>query len=282
MGVVLSLVAALCYGSSDFIAGIGGRRGDTGAVALIAQPIGLLAAVVALLAAPAHAPSTAALWWGALSGVGSGIGTLALYRGLAVARMSVVAPLSGVLTAALPVVVGFLLGDRLSALSWIGVILAVPATLLVSLHPGARTATHTGRRVGIGYGLLAGAGFAVLFIGLAQAGSASGSWPLIPGQLVSVAIIAAYVVAKRPYPARSAWSRSARSGLAAGVLAGVANLSYLAATGSGQLAVIAVLTALYPAVTVLLARLIENERWERLQIAGMLGAVVAVVLISAG
>ena len=116
MGVLLALLAALCYGSSDFTAGAGGRRSDPSAVTVIAQPFGLLAAAVAVIALAARSPTPHALWWGALSGVGSGVGTVSLYRGLAVARMSVVAPLSAVLSAALPALAGLLLGEHLKRL----------------------------------------------------------------------------------------------------------------------------------------------------------------------
>ena len=106
MGVLLALLSALCYGSSDFTAGIGGRRSDPSAVTVIAQPFGPIAAAVAVVALAARSPMPHALWWGALSGVGSGVGTVSLYRGLAVARMSAVAPLSAVLSAALPALAG--------------------------------------------------------------------------------------------------------------------------------------------------------------------------------
>lgn len=279
MGVLLSLVAAVCYGTSDFAAGIGGRRGDAGAVAIIAQPLTLVAAVVAVLVASAPAPTAGALWWGAVAGIGSGIGTLALYRGLATARMSVVAPLSGVLTAALPVVVGAFLGDRLPWLSWVGVAVAVPAALLVSLHPGADgRAQHSG----VAEGIIAGVGFAVLFIALAQAGTDAGAWPLVPTQAVSVVVVVAAALPPGRRPAREAWEPSLRPGLLSGVLGGLAALAYLFATGFGQLAVVAVITALYPAVTVLMARFIEKERWARLQVVGLVGAIAAVVLIGVG
>lgn len=103
---------------------------------MIAQPLGLVAAAVAVIALAARSPTLHALWWGALSGVGSGVGTVSLHRGLAVARMSVVAPLSAVLSAALPAVTGLLLGNRLTALSWAGIVVAMPAVTLVSWQPG--------------------------------------------------------------------------------------------------------------------------------------------------
>lgn len=295
MGVLLSLVAALCYGTSDFAAGVGGRRGDSTAVAAIAQPIALLASLVAVAVVP-MAPTFPALAWGVVAGIGSGVGTLALYRGLAVARMSVVAPLSGVVTAAVPAVTGALLGDTLSVLTWVGVGIAVPAALLVSLQPApvaapsptgasspvdAAAAASADRRGGVGYGILAGLGFAVLFIALSRAGTHAGAWPLVPTQLVSVIVILIVAAAGRR-ASREAWRRSLRPGLLCGVLSGVASLAYLSATGFGQLAVVAVITALYPAATVLLARIIEHEHWGRLQMVGLGCAALAVALTAIG
>jgi drug/metabolite transporter (DMT)-like permease len=280
MGVLLALLSALCYGSSDFAAGVAGRRGHPAAVAAIAQPFGLIAAAAAVLALAPRSPTAGALWWGALSGVGSGVGSVALYKGLAVARMSVVAPLSAVLSAAIPALVGIALGEHLKPLAWVGIAAALPAIALVSLPGGAEQ--HGSRRAGIVAGLVAGAGFALLFIGLDRAGTSAGAWPLLPGQAVAAASVIGWAVTARPRPDKKDWSRVWRLGVTTGVLGGIANLLYLAATGAGQLAVVAVVTALYPAVTVLLARLTLDERWSRLQIAGLVSSALAVAAISVG
>jgi drug/metabolite transporter (DMT)-like permease len=277
MGVLLALLSALCYGSSDFTAGVGGRRSDPSAVTVVAQPFGLIAAAVAVIALAARTPTPHALWWGALSGVGSGVGTVSLYRGLAVARMSVVAPLSAVLSAALPALAGLLLGEHLKVLAWAGIAVALPAVALVSLQPAGQQGS---RRAGIVTGIIAGAGFALLFIALDRAGTSAGAWPLLPGQAVAAMIVLAWAAPTRNRPSRKAWSQAWRIGVAAGVLGGIANLLYLAATGAGQLAIVAVVTALYPAVTVLLARLTLHERWSRLQIIGLAASTVAVAAIS--
>jgi drug/metabolite transporter (DMT)-like permease len=277
VGVLLASLSALCYGSSDFTAGVGGRRSDPAAITVIAQPFGLIAAAVALAVLGARSPTAHALWWGALSGVGSGVGTVSLFRGLAIARMSVVAPLSAVLSAALPALAGFLLGEHLRVLAWAGIVLALPAVALVSLQDDDR---HGSRRAGILTGLIAGAGFALLFIALDRAGTSAGAWPLLPGQAVAVVIVLAWAAPPRNRPGRKTWSQAWRLGVAAGVLSGIANLLYLAATGTGQLAIVAVVTALYPAATVLLARLTLHERWSRLQIIGLIASAVAVAAIS--
>jgi drug/metabolite transporter (DMT)-like permease len=189
--------------------------------------------------------------------------------------MSVVAPLSAVLSAALPAVAGLLLGNHLPPLAWAGIVIAFPAIALVSVPP---TAGHRSRRTGIA----AGAGFALLFIALDRAGTAAGAWPLLPGQAAAALIVVAWVLRARNRPPAEAWPRAWWIGVTAGLLSGLANLLYLAATGGGQLAIIAVVTALCPASTVLLARILLHERWTRSQIIGLIAATAAVAAITIG
>src|SRR6266702_3696437 len=94
IGILLGLAAALSYGASDFMGGIGGRRASVGSVVLVQQPFALLATIIVWAVYRPSGPTAGALGWGALSGLGNGLGTVALYRGLALGRMSVVAPLS--------------------------------------------------------------------------------------------------------------------------------------------------------------------------------------------
>jgi uncharacterized membrane protein len=276
VGVVLALLSALAYGTSDFVAGSGARRSSVGRITLIAQPFGLLTAAVAVAVFPADPPSTGALLWGALSGVGSGLGTVALYQGLAVGRMGVIAPLSAVVTAVVPAVVGLASGERLSVIALVGLGLAVPAVALVSAQ---RDPAAPGRS-GAVWGALAGGGFALMFVALDRAGTDAGAWPLLPGQAVAVVVVLPFAV--RLLGATARWGDAAAPGVVAGLLAGTANLLFLAATGAGDLAVVAVLTALYPAVTVVLARSVLGERWTTPQVVGLVAAAVAVALITVG
>ena len=279
MAILLSLLSALAYGASDFGAGLASRSFAAGPVALIEQSLGLATALVALVLFGGHGATVAVLEWGALSGLGSAIGTWALYHGLAVARMSVVSTLSAVLTAVIPVIVGLTEGNRLGAVTAVGIVIAVPAIALVSWQPGA-----DGRRdvwSGPVFGCLAGAGFALLFISLDRAGTHSGAWPLVFGQALSVSLITPFAyrgVRATGRPTR----RTLGLTLGAGLLSGVANLLFLAATGHGELAIVAVVTALYPAATVVLARFALAEHWTRLQLAGLITAAVAIVLVTAG
>src|SRR5215813_8144707 len=184
--ILLALGSALGYGGSDFVAGWLSRKSDYARVGLLSQLTAATGCVV--VAAMVGGPTSAAsLRWGALAGLGGGFGTLALYRGLGRGRMNVVAPLSGVLAAGLPALVGLALGERPSAAAMVGLLLALPAVWLTSsvdAAPGIPQAASV--RSSIVDGVLAGVGFAVLFVGLQRGGRGAGLWPSAVSQVVSV------------------------------------------------------------------------------------------------
>lgn len=275
MAILLALLAALSYGGSDFAAGLASRRIGAGAVAAGVQALSLLTVAVALVLYRGAGPTWHAIGWGAASGIGNALGTLALYRGFAIGRMSVVATLSAVLTAAAPVIVGVALGEPLSNAAVIGIVIAIPSIALVSWQGGG-----TGARAGVVEGAASGIGFALLFIALDQAGTGSGAWPLIAGQ--ATALLLLLPIALRTNQLATAYRSAATLVVLGGVMGGVSNLLFLAATGYGSLAVVAVLTSLYPVATILLARFVLNERWTRLQAVGLICAGIAVALISSG
>ncbi len=279
MAVVLALASALCYGVSDYLAGVTSRSWDSRVVTAAAQLIGLATAVAAVLLFPGDGPASAPILWGALSGVGSAIGVLALYHGLAVGRMNVVAPLCGVLTCVIPAVIGIGLGDRLTAVELAGIVLAIPAVALVSRQqPSAPGSQRTG---GAAFGLLAGVGFGLLFVALSQAGTQHGAWPLLPGQAVSLLLVLPFT--RRGLRAAAVpGARTLVATAVAGILSGGANLLYLVATRYGQLAIVGVLSSLYPAGTVLIARFRLSEHWSRIQVTGMMAAVLAVIFVIIG
>lgn len=197
---------------------------------------------------------------------------------MAVAPISVVSTLSAVLTAVIPAIVGVALGNHLTPGAVVGIAIAVPAIGLVSWQPRSQASDAAS---GLRHGVLAGLGFGLLFIALDRAGTHAGAWPLVPGQLVSLLLVAPFAL--RGTIASGRPSRTATGlTLGAGVLGGAASLLFLAATGTGQLAIVAILTALYPVVTVLLARAILAERWTRRQAAGLVAAAVAIILVTAG
>lgn len=274
---MLAALAALCYGVGDFVGGVGGRRSDPALIPPVVQSVGVAFAAVAVLLVPMGTPTASVLVWGAVSGVGSGIGNAALFRGLARGEMSVVSSISAVLTAALPVFVGFIAGERLTTVAWMGIAFA-PAIGLVSWQGKA-----VGVRVSdVGYGVLSGAGFGLLFVALDQAGTGNGAWPLLPGQLVALLVVtAAALPALRSAGLGSRrWRPVLRWGVPTGVLGATANLMFLLAAGEGALTISAVLSALYPAIVVVLAATLLHERPRPVQVIGLLAAGVAVTATS--
>jgi drug/metabolite transporter (DMT)-like permease len=278
VSVLLGLLAGATYGSSDFLAGLASRRLPPIVVTAGAQTLCLLVGLIAIAFYPGDGMSGKILLWGAASGLGSAGGTFALYRGLGGGEMSVVATLSGLLTAVIPVIVGLATGDSLTALAAIGIIAAIPAIGLVS---------WTGDRDGAGgsgaiWGILAGLGFGLLFVGYDRAGSDAGAWPLVVAEGVATLLTVGPALLALRSGRGAADRRSLGLLLAAGLLAGAANLSFIIANHHGELAVVAVLTALYPGFTVVLARIVLGERWSAAQKVGLVTALLATFLVSLG
>ena len=279
MAILFALASAIVFGVSDFAAGLASRRLSSGPVTAVVQFFGLVAAATGVLLFPGSGATAHALMWGALSGTGSALGTLTLYRGLAVGRMSVVAAVSAVVSAILPVIVGVALGDRLSLAADIGIAVAIPAIGLVSWQRDADE--RQSGPSGVIEGVLAGIGFSALFIALDRAGTDAGAWPLLPGQAVAFILVMPFALRGARFP-RKAWRTALPLIVPAGLMSGSASLLFLASTRQGQLAVVAVLAALYPAFTVLLARVVLAERWSRLQAVGLVAAAAAIVLVGVG
>lgn len=282
MAVWLSLLAALTYGCSDFVGGVTSQRAPAWSVALMAQVGGGLAVLLVAVAYGGE-PTRADLGWALLAGVGNGAGTAFLYRGLSSGRMGVIAPASGVTAAVLPVAVGLGLGERPGLVVWLGLTCAVPAIWLVSREPAPAAGTaepEISARRGLADGLIAGAGFGLLFVALAQIPARAGLLPLAVNQLVGAVVIVLLALVLRV-----AWvprSRASYAGVGCGVLGASATLLFLVASRQGYLSVTAVLTSLYPAFTVLLAALVLRERIHRTQGLGLALCALAVALVAAG
>lgn len=282
MALLLALAAAVAYGTSDFVAGLLSRTASFLLVGALAQTIAVTGTLVALPFTSPPAPHASGLAWGAAAGAGAALGALALYRGLAAGQMAVAAPLSGVGAAALPAVAGFLLGERPSGVAVAGIVLALPAVWLVSATDRGTPGASGQSRVAAGVvdGLLAGVGFAVLFVALDRAGDDTGLWPVAAGQVTAVVIMCAAALLGRAALRPSL--RLIGGAAAVGGLAASAIVLFFYATHAGLLTFAAVLSSLYPAVTVVLARLTLGERLRRLQTVGLALAATAVVLIVTG
>ena len=286
IAILLALGSALGYGASDFLAGWLSRRSHYARVGVISQITAATASVLAA-AVVGGRPSVASLAWGTLSGLGGGLGTLALYRGLGRGRMNVVAPLSGVLAAGLPAVFGIALGERPSMTAMLGLTLALPAVWLTARGEETVGSGRSGGANDVVDGVLAGVGFAVLFIGLQRGGRGEGLWPAAASSVVSaVPMLLLHLWTQRRAGGQGraeATDRWIRFGpVLGGLLVAAAAFFYFFATRRGYLSVVAVVTSLYPAVTVALARWLLAERIGRWQGAGLVLAGASVALISAG
>lgn len=275
MGALLALASALSYGLSDFLGGILSRRSGFARVALLGQVGGLVAAAVAAPLVSAGEPRLTDLAWGALSGVGTGIGMTFLFRGMGRGALSVVVPVSAVGGVALPVLVSItVFGERPAPMTWAGIVLALPALWLVA-------GGTSGTRRALGDGMIAGFGIAVQYLALAQASPSSGIWPVAAGRVTAVAVVA--LVALRLTPRSDRTTGAARhdlGGLLAGALAALALVCYLFATRTQFLAVAVVLSSLYPIVPVLLGITVLRERLRWTQTIGLACALAASVLIA--
>jgi drug/metabolite transporter (DMT)-like permease len=280
--VILALGSAIAYGLSDFLGGLFSRRSSVWPVAVVVQVSGAAGVLLTSLLF-AGDPSTTHLLWGLVSGIGSGLGTAFLYRGLATGRMSVVAPLSAVGAAVLPVFVGVVTGDRPTVLAWVGIACALPAIWLVSAGEGDESVAGehiTRASTGIADGIVAGLGFGFLFVSLGQVPDGAGLLPAGIGMAASVFVVIALAAALRqPWVPRE---RGAVSGVLVGVIAAAATVLFQLASQSGLLTIASVLSSLYPAFTVLLAVLVLREHIHRGQAVGLAMAGTAVTLVALG
>lgn len=278
MSIVLGLLAAFSFGVGDLLAGIASRSLRAQIVAAGLYFAALSTVLIAVLFFPGEGPTAKALTWGAIAGLGSASGALCLYHGMTVGRISTVITLAGLFSAVVPVFVGVAEGNSLSVLSAIGIAIAIPAIGLVSWHP----TTSEGPRSGAVWGVLAGLGFAFQFIFLHHAGTDSGAWPITATELVAFAITLPLAITALTRADIDFTRLSILQTAGAGVLIGLALCALLAAFEVGELSIVVVLTSLYPAVTVVLARIFLSERWIGTQKLGLVMAFVAVLLVSAG
>ncbi|MET8560894.1 EamA family transporter [Streptomyces flaveolus] len=281
MGETLALASALCFGVTHFANGLVSRRVDGITVALYAQLAGSAVALLPALSSSGGVGTAGDYWFGALSGVGTGVGVAFLYRAMSQGQMSVVVPVSDVGAVALPVLVGVaFLGERPAAAAWVGIVAAVPALWLVAQAsgPGQGRGIKPPVTAGVPAALVASAGFGVQFLAMAQVGADGGLWPVVVSRVASVLVITVVLVLYRS-PVRMS-GRLAAVAAAAGAVGTVAIILYLDATRHQLMAVATVLSALYPAIPVLLALAFLHERLTRRQTAGLVCAAAAIALIA--
>lgn len=271
----LSLAAAVSWGAADFSGGLAAKTANVFGVIAVAHAVGLVFMLSLAVVFHEMVPPTSALLWGAVAGLVGGIGLAAFYKALAIGKMGLNAPLASVITAILPLIFSFWSEGAPHVLQLAGFAVALVSIWLISMQRGA----SGGSRRGLGLAVLAGIGFSGFLLFIKLAGSASVLWPLVASRSASLLLMTTIILTSRGNwrPGRVALPYI----LVAGILDSGANALYVAAAQRGRLDVAAVLSSLYPASTVILARLVLKERLSGTQSAGMAAALVAVLLIAA-
>ncbi len=273
IAALFALSAAVAWGTGDFTSGLAARRIGPFYTLLISFAVGLLGVVTLALVTFEKVPAPADLAWGALASLLGTGGFVFMLRGFAIGRMSIVAPVSAVLAAAIPVIITAFFEGLPGSVQLLGFALAFVSIWLLS-----QRGQDEGRPAGIGLALLAGFGFGLFFTALDQISEGAVFWPLVAGRLASCTALAGFAVATRRklIPAAAPWGLL----VLAGVLDVGGNFFFLSAVQTGRLDIAAVLVSLYPAVTVLLAMLIVKEQMTRVQAFSVAIAVLAIALIT--
>jgi drug/metabolite transporter (DMT)-like permease len=272
---LLALASSVAWGGGDFAGGIAARQGHVLRVVSLSAPASLLTAV-ALLPLLGANWSTPTVVWGIASGLASAAAFALLYASLALGPMSVLSPITAVVSAAIPAVVGIVAGERLHLTALVGIPMTAVAIMLMSGVPatGIRRPTRFALLLAVGAGIAIG----TQLVCLAQASPDSGVASVVAGRLATSFVLVGAAFVGREHLGPS-YPRSGLSALA-GALDSLANVAFLLAVRQGELAIIGVITALYPVTTVLLARQILKERLTVLQVAGLFVAICAVALLA--
>jgi drug/metabolite transporter (DMT)-like permease len=292
MVILLGLTAAVLYGSGDFLGGMATRRLQVLPVLMLADTAGLIVALAVAAVSPG-AVGLAGLAWGISAGLIGGFGLIIFYIGLAAGPMSVVAPVSGLVSTVLPVAVALAEGERPGIGVYAGALLCLVAIVMASSSghaDGAGSAGGAGavarpggagRGRAIGYGVVAGVAFGLFFLLMRNAGESGEFWPVAAGRIGELAVLLiAAAVLRRSLSARGADGRLLLAAAGAGAIDVVANICYVAATRTGMLGLAVVLASLYPGITVLLARVVLGERLRWVQRAGLVLAAIGILLVT--
>ncbi len=275
MAFLLAGLTSVLYGICDFAGAKATRGAPVLAVTLWANTVGLGIAIVVsavhhLVVGASVGPSDLAL--GAVSGI-AGISGLALYfQGMARGQMAVVAPVSAVTLAVVPLLFGVVTGERYAALAWMGLALAIPA-LWLTVHQKTRS-TRPGKAA---YGLASGVTFAIFLIGIAQTSPDAGLWPLVAVRVGGLTMIGILMAARGVEPILPRKVRLVTAVAGGDILA---NLTYLLAVRIGPLGLVAVASSFYPVVIVILAWLIEKESVSPQRLVGLALSMVSLALIA--
>jgi drug/metabolite transporter (DMT)-like permease len=277
IAVALALGAAVAWGAADFLGGLKSRAVATLVVVAVAQAAGLVLVLAVVAAQGEGPPASRFLVYAVLAGLAGAVGIGALYRGLAVGAMSIVAPITAT-GAVIPVAVGVSTGERPSALQAAGFVVALAGVVLAARQPGRETRSQLA--AGVGLALLAAVGIGAFLVALDAASEGGVAWALLVQRSVCLGLVLAAGALVRPVLGLG--RADVVPMIAIGVLDMTANAFFALASTRGLVSVVSVLASLYPVATVVLARLLLRERITRAQQAGVVGALAGVVLITSG
>jgi drug/metabolite transporter (DMT)-like permease len=272
--ILLGLSSAFSWGAGDFSGGLASKRTSAYTVVVLSQFVSLLILLFAVFLVTPEAFTTQAAIWGGIAGVCGALGLVALYSGLARGPMGVVAPLTAVIAAIVPVVFSIFQIGLPAASDLIGIIVALGAVWIIS--SGNNLAKINFKDLALP--LLAGLGFGLFFILIARASTESTIWPLVFARTSSVIFIflVGLLLGKNEIPQRSQVPLIAL----AGIFDTAGNILFILATRFGRLDIAAVLSSLYPAATVFLAWMVLKEGLTTRQWIGVVLVILAVVLIA--
>jgi drug/metabolite transporter (DMT)-like permease len=273
LATIFALSAAVVWGTGDFTGGYNARRVGAFHALLLSFPFGLIALLIAAFVSGEPMSAPADLVWGAVGGLFGAAGFLCMLQGFAVGRMGVVAPVSAVLAAALPVVYAAFSEGVPSGLKLFGFGLAFVSIWLLS-----QRRVDEAKSSGFILAVFAGLGFALFFITLDRISPGATFWPLVVSRIMATLLLIVLTLATKRslLPAKPPYALLAASG----VLDVSGNFLFLRAVQTGRLDIASVLVSLYPAITVLLARIVEKEHLTQLQIFAVVLAVASIALIT--
>jgi drug/metabolite transporter (DMT)-like permease len=275
---VLALLGALSWGTGDFFGGLASRRAHVLTVLAVSQAVGLAGVATWAVAGGAAPPGVGDMLPAAGAGLAGAAGLAALYRGMAIGAMGIVAPISAV-SPAVPLAVDLLRGDAPAGLQWAGIATALTGVVLLAREPGGTTRS-TGLAAGVSLALVAAFGFGLFVVGLDAASDGGATWAVVVARTSStlVALCAALVVSVPLRPPTGLLPAIA----AVGIFDTTANVLVAVATTYGSAGIVAVLSALYPLTTILLARLVLAERLDRPRRVGGVLALAGAALVAVG
>lgn len=278
LAILLAFGASLVYGGSDFLGGLKSRSLPLLSVLLVSQGGALVVLAVVVVGMGEGPPSGELLGYAVLAGLAEAVGVAALYRGLAVGTMSIVAPIAAT-APVVGVVAAVVLGELPSGLQAVGIAVAIGGVVLISIEGGG-TASGGGVGRSVTLGLLTALGFGSFLVAMHAASDGPVQWALLVARLTSVAAFAAVFLVRRP--ALEVRRPDLPVLLLIGWLVIGADAMYAVASTQGLLSIVAVLSSLHPIVTILLARVVLGEHLRGVQQAGVVGTVCGAVLISLG